>query len=112
MPLSDRVVNLREFQVVRADGRRGRVVKLPDDVMRIDRMSRWGNPYPIGLHYEVSPGMWRNLTRSDSLDLYRQWLKRQLRIEPEYLRPLDGMRLACWCSPLPCHGDVIADLIA
>ena len=26
------------------------------------------------------------------------------------LAPLHGMRLACWCAPLPCHGDVIVDL--
>jgi len=27
------------------------------------------------------------------------------------LEPLRGKRLACWCAPLPCHGDVIAELV-
>jgi hypothetical protein len=25
------------------------------------------------------------------------------------LEPLRGKRLACWCAPLPCHGDVIVE---
>ena len=25
------------------------------------------------------------------------------------LEPLRGFRLACWCAPLPCHGQVILD---
>jgi hypothetical protein len=25
------------------------------------------------------------------------------------LEPLRGYRLACWCAPLPCHGDVILE---
>lgn len=25
------------------------------------------------------------------------------------LEPLRGKRLACWCHPLPCHGDVIVE---
>jgi hypothetical protein len=24
---------------------------------------------------------------------------------------LRGFRLACWCAPLPCHGDVLVELI-
>ena len=24
--------------------------------------------------------------------------------------PLRGKRLGCWCAPLPCHADVIAEL--
>lgn len=27
------------------------------------------------------------------------------------LEPLRGKRLACWCHPLPCHGDVIVELL-
>lgn len=27
------------------------------------------------------------------------------------LEPLRGCRLACWCHPLPCHGDVIVELL-
>jgi len=27
------------------------------------------------------------------------------------LEPLRGKRLGCWCKPLPCHGDVIVELL-
>ena len=34
--------------------------------------------------------------------------------KPELLKlipkELKGKRLGCWCKPLPCHGDVLAEL--
>ena len=27
------------------------------------------------------------------------------------LPDLEGMRLGCWCAPLPCHGDVLVKLL-
>ena len=65
----------------------------------IDRRTRWGNPFRIG-----SDG-----TREEVIEKYRQWLKAQ----PELLTDihvLKGKILLCWCKPLPCHGDVLAEL--
>jgi len=65
----------------------------------IGRPSRWANPYRIGV----------DGTRQQVIQRYRQWLIRQ----PLLLRDvqdLRGMRLGCRCAPLPCHGDVIAEL--
>jgi hypothetical protein len=28
------------------------------------------------------------------------------------IEPLRGKTLGCWCKPLPCHGDVIVELLA
>jgi hypothetical protein len=65
----------------------------------IGRPSRWSNPYRMG-------------PDGDRLQVnakYREWLIRQplLLREVQYLR---GLRLGCRCAPLPCHGDVIAEL--
>lgn len=65
----------------------------------IGRPSRWGNPFAIG----------RDGTRADVIAKYRAWITDQ----PDLLasiRSLHGKRLGCYCSPRPCHGDVLAEL--
>ncbi len=99
-----RVVNLREF----------RGTALPPDVVRIDRTTRWGNPFVIGQPavggpFDLRPV--RRMTRANVLDGYRWWLRQQLEDDPQFLEPLRSKRLACWCAPLPCHGDVIAEFV-
>ena len=81
----------------------------------IGRPSPLGNPFAIG----------RNSTRDEVIEKYRNWLENRLtgavfrdtaavrefnRLCDKYVA--DGrLTLVCWCSPLPCHGDVIADFI-
>ena len=83
------VVNLRE-------------VNLRDpDVVRIDRRTAWGNPYVVGI----------DGTRSEVIESYRRWIKGRPELL-ERLGELKGKRLACWCAPRACHGDVLAELVA
>jgi hypothetical protein len=87
------VVNLRDTHGV-----------LPQGAIRICRPSRWGNPYPVG----------KVFTRDNAIASYRTWLAARLEAEPNYLEPLRGKVLACWChgdetDPLPCHGDAIIE---
>ena len=61
--------------------------------------SKWANPW---LPY-------RDGTREEALARYRAYLLRQ----PELLAALPELRgrvLGCWCKPLTCHGDVLAEL--
>jgi len=102
-----RVVNLNDYP--RKVGRTGRSVpayspygrELPQDVVVVCRPSRWGNPYLPG----------RDGTRDEVIALYRSWLSDRLAADPDFLEPLRGKRLACWCAPLACHADVLAELI-
>lgn len=45
------------------------------------------------------------------MSLYRTWLNHN---EPDLIeaakRELKGKILGCWCAPLPCHGDVLAEI--
>ena len=69
--------------------------------VRIDRRTQWGNPFVIGRHG----------TREQVIARYRTELWRRIRageIALAELAALDGMWLACWCDPLPCHGHVLA----
>lgn len=66
--------------------------------INIGRPSKWGNPFLLRLH-----------DRDDAIARYRAWVVEQ----PELMAALGelrGKRLGCWCAPLPCHGDVLAEL--
>lgn len=72
--------------------------KEPFDVY-IGRPSIWGNPFEIG----------PDGTRAEVIEKYRQWIQTQ----PELLSQISQLRgkvLGCWCSPQPCHGDILAEL--
>lgn len=66
----------------------------------IGRPSKWGNPFEIG----------PRCTREQAIAKYEVYIRRR----PDLLTALDeliGKRLGCYCSPLPCHGDVLVKLI-
>ena len=50
-------------------------------------------------------------SRERCIDMYIAWLLAQCNQNPDFLDPLRGKNLACWC-PLdqPCHADVLLDL--
>lgn len=89
-------------EITRSDERATSVVNQtePYDVY-IGRPSKWGNPFMIGVHGDRARVIWQ----------YREWIMRQ----PHLLASLDELRgktLGCYCKPLPCHGDVLVELVA
>lgn len=76
----------------------------PADIVRIDRRTKWGNPFVIG----------RDGNRKQVIDKYAKWIASSREAGP--LRAairrgeLFDKKLACHCYPLPCHGDVLAEL--
>lgn len=85
------------------------------DTEYIGRPSALGNPFKIG----------RDGTREEVIEKYRNWLRNRLtgkmfrgtppvvEFDRLYAKYIDTgeLRLICWCAPLPCHGDVIAEFI-
>lgn len=63
----------------------------------IGRPSPWGNPFKIG----------RDGTREEVVAKYREWITKHPTLDPRELR---GKVLGCFCAPLACHGDVLAEL--
>lgn len=60
----------------------------------------WGNPFTTG-------------TRAEKIAQYEEWMRERLAAEPKLradVAALHGRILVCFCSPLPCHGDVLARL--
>lgn len=87
------------------------VASLNGRFVRIDRQTKWGNPFVIG----------RDGTRLECIEQYEQWIKTQ----PDLLAAIPELRdkvLGCWCkvsgtgsthgqTGRPCHGDVLARLV-
>ena len=81
--------------------------KEPFDVY-IGRPGKWGNPFWF-TKYPVPGFAHQERTREESIALFRNWIM----TKPELLRDLKDLKgkvLGCWCSPKPCHGDVLVEL--
>lgn len=65
--------------------------------VRIDRRSRWGNPFEIPDDGD----------RGVVIAKYAQHYLPHKNVLQEELPGLRGKALACWCAPEPCHGDVL-----
>lgn len=107
---------------IRVQLRRTNGWRMPPNTVKVDRTTRWGNPFNAtqsavgfptpGTVYPVELMPLRTAPSLDRcLDLHLAWLNAVLSYWPDYLEPLRGKNLACWC-PLdaPCHADVLLEL--
>lgn len=70
----------------------------------IGRGSPFGNMYIIGKHGN----------RDQVIAKYRAWFLDKVSNDQAFrskVMALKGKRLGCFCKPLPCHGDVLVQLI-
>jgi hypothetical protein len=78
-----------------------------EDIVYIGRGSKWGNPYS---HMDGTKAYIKVESREHAIELYRQYVWQNLRSrlwDKEDFLELDGKRLACYCKPRACHGDVL-----
>lgn len=66
----------------------------------IGRPSCWGNPFKVG----------RDGTRVEVIARFREYLFSRPDLLKAAKEELAGKDLACWCSPLGCHGDVLVEV--
>ncbi|MDP2131924.1 MAG: DUF4326 domain-containing protein [Erythrobacter sp.] len=92
--------------------------RMPPNTVKVDRSTRWGNPFQLGTKICTGSGMTyaeRKLTTAGQLvEAFREMLGMTPRNFPSNERiraELSGKNLACWC-PLdkPCHADVLLKL--
>ena len=74
--------------------------KEPYDVY-IGRGSKWGNPYMIG----------KDGDREMVISKYEAYLMGPASHLIQELPELVGKTLGCWCSPKPCHGDILKMMV-
>ena len=72
--------------------------KSPPDTIRVTRTSRWGNPFKLS----------DTMSREESLKRFEAHLKQCLKEAPDFLDPLSGKYLACFCNlEDACHVDIL-----
>jgi len=83
--------------------------KLTYDVY-IGRPSKWGNPYTFKQDGKTLAKFVVG-SREEAIEAYREWITngdgKHLLSD---LHELKGKTLGCYCKPLACHGDVLAEL--
>ncbi len=85
----------------------GRVVhckREPYDVL-IDRRTEFGNPHKM--HSEKD--------RDEIIRQFEKTARARLTVDfrwADKVKALHGKTLGCWCSPKPCHGDILLKLAA
>jgi len=76
------------------------------DIIYIGRGSPFGNPFVMKNKSDDE--------RMRVIESYKKYLWEAIckgLVTKEMLLSLDGKRLACYCSPKACHGDVLAKAI-
>jgi hypothetical protein len=81
--------------------------KSPFDVY-IGRPSIWGNPYS---HKPGILAQYRVENRDQAILKYEEYLRGRPDLIVLAKGVLRGKILGCWCSPLPCHGDVLIRIV-
>lgn len=107
------VLNIRDF---RRQGTKWAAYELPEGVVRVDRRTRYGNPYT---HLRTNTkAVYRVATVKEALEQYGSWLGGQLMANPSFLEPLRGRQMACWCKPpagfkgrLLCHAQILGGVL-
>lgn len=98
------------IQLSRAKGWR-----MPPDTIKVDRSTKWGNPFKPGDIYMTGPKQGQQLGAAGAVRAFRNALENDMRRGGGTARPLlaqlRGKNLACWCKPGdPCHADVLLEL--
>lgn len=88
---------------------RARGWRMPDNTRKVDRTTRWGNPFPIGSEgplgrvapdAEGAVGFFRAMLTDTELRAAAGYPS-----DEEIRRDLGGRNLACWCAGSFCHAD-------
>ena len=87
--------NLR-FNLLDSHSRMPTVGRVENCTVRIDRATKWGNPFHIG----------KDGNRKDVIVKYLDYILRQSELLAA-LPELYEQRLGCHCAPEACHGDIL-----
>ena len=105
---------MRRPRRIRLSRRKG--WRLPADTLKVDRSTRWGNPFRVDSKARIADRAKAVAALRDKLTRdgrYEGWFRgaRVLNTVEDIRRELAGRNLACWC-PLdePCHADVLLDI--
>ena len=80
--------------------------KSPFDVY-VGRPSKFGNQFS---HLDHSAAEFKVATREEAVENYREWVLTQPKLLEDIKQELHNKILGCWCAPLKCHAEVLAEI--
>jgi hypothetical protein len=127
-------------QPLRVQRQRTKGWRMPANTLSVTRPGQFGNPYYPGcgrgfgnISAEGVRRQWRLETRGDAVRHFREYIRLMRLHEPrrffaDFVAPLRGKNLACWCKLclkheegkpldiecadcLPCHVDVLGPIV-
>lgn len=92
--------------------------KMPPNTMKVDRSTRWGNPFKAEAFWDAGYNGSIETANANCVGAFKAWLLGERHWAHGCILPpvpdisvLRGKNLACWCKPgLPCHADVLIEL--
>lgn len=90
--------------------------KMPENTVSVTRPGKWGNPYKVGEvainpYYVDERDFQVRVTPENCLLFFEAHVLDKMAEQPNWLEPLRGKDLACWCKPgQPCHADILLKL--
>ena len=85
---------------------------MPENTVYVGRPSVWANPFLADRTRIHSPKVLQGV-----MDVYRLHIEHLVEQDPDFLAPLRGKNLACWCSlsnpkwhRVYCHADVLLEM--
>nr|WP_294529167.1 DUF4326 domain-containing protein [uncultured Rhodopila sp.] len=96
-----------EPQRIQLSRRRG--WRKPDGAIVVSRPSKFGNPFRVGETWKEPDGTPHVIaSKQDAVDEFESYLRAMLIRTPDFLAPLRGRNLCCWCKiGEACHADVL-----
>lgn len=77
--------------------------RMPPNTVKVDRTTRFGNPYQAGVDGDGD--------RAYLVKLFQDLMLSDASLRALVRSELRGKNLACWCPPgEPCHADVLLEL--
>ena len=99
---------------VRVQLSRAKGWRMPPNTVKVDRTTRWGNPFPVGGEgplcrvapdAEGATGFFRDMLRDSTMRDEAGYPSLA-----EIRESLKGKNLACWCAGPHCHADVLLEI--
>jgi hypothetical protein len=92
----------------------------PNGVVVVTRPGPYGNPFAVGQVYIPTDSFYQvysryldegRVTAENCLTAFRAYCEKVLALDPDWLEPLRGKDLACWCpEDSACHASVLLEL--
>lgn len=104
----------------RIQRKRAKGWRMPEGAVSVTRPGKWGNPFKVGMWFKKFTPDWYVWTHGDSsafgdqqvrdlehsLELFNEYAEARVKWDKDWLTPLRGKDLACWCGKgSKCHAD-------